>query len=297
MTSGVPQGSVLGPLLFVIYINDISQGVTSNMSIYADDSKCFDAVSKNTVQESLKKLDEWSKLSAMDFNVAKSCVIHMGKRNPRIQYTVGGEVIREAASERDLGVQVHEDLVFHEQCQIVVNKCRKLTGQIKRAFTNREPELMINIFKTYLLPILDFAVCAWSPWHRKDIDLIESVQRRYTKLIKGFGHLQYEQRLKCLGMPTLEKRRTYLDLVQAFRLHRGYDSLDHSLFTMVQNAHSRNTRQAENLNWTCQVTKQDLRKNFFSQRVVHMWNDLPTNLKKMTSLSEFKTNLSQHIFD
>ena len=139
---------MLGPLLFVIYINSISEGITANLSLYADDSKCFDSVANNTIQESLDKLNEWANVSAMSFNVEKSCVIHMGKKNPRIQYHIGEETIRTSTSERDLGIQVHEDLVFHEQTQIVVNKCRKLTGQIKRVIKNKEPELMLNIYKT-----------------------------------------------------------------------------------------------------------------------------------------------------
>ena len=147
-----------------------------------------------------------------------------------------------------------------------------------------------------MLPILDYAVCAWNPWHRKDKDLLESVQRRFTKMIKGISHLEYEERLKSLNLPTLEKRRTYLDLVQAFRLYRGLDCLDHPLFRMVKNVHSKNTRQAEQLNWITEKAQQDLRKNFFSQRVVHDWNNMPVNLKNMTSLSQFKTQLSHHLF-
>ena len=175
-------------------IGDIGTGVLASLIIFTDDTECFDEVKKNTIQKSLDQLHLWSKKLAMEFNVDKSCVIHMGKKNPRKEYFLCEKVLRQLKSERDLGVQMQEDIVFHEQAKIVVNKCQKLTGQIKR-----EPSLMLNIF----------GVCIWSPWQKRVIDLLESVQRRFTKLIKNIGHLTYEERLKFLGLPTLENRRRY----------------------------------------------------------------------------------------
>ena len=116
-------------------------------------------------------------------------------------------------------------------------------------------------------------------------------------MIKGLGHIDYEERLKQLSLQTLEQRRNYLDLVQTYRLHKRIDSVDHPLLTMVNTVHERSTRQAENLNLIADKSQLDLRKNFYSQRIVQPWNKLPLEVKNSTSLAQFKTNLSQYLLN
>ena len=296
VTSGVPQGSVLGPLLFLIYINDISREVKSALSLYADDSKCYDKVANNTIQDSLNKLCAWSDRSGMEFNATKSCVIHLGKRNPQKVYSLGNETLKSKNCERDLGVLVQQDLNFTEQVQSVVSKSKKMTGLIMRAFKNKEPELMLNLYKTYVLPIVEYGSCVWNPRLKKDIILLESVQKSYTKRIKGMTHLSYEERLKKLNLPSLEQRRSYIDLVQTYRFYRGIDSVDHSLFKMVSDTHERQTRQVQNLNFAIDKSNTEQRKSFYSVRAAQLWNSIPLEVKKSTSLSKFKESISAYLF-
>lgn len=154
VTSGVPQGSVLGPVLFIIYINDIGQDVSSSISIFADDTKLFRRSSsqedKTSLQEDITSLHRWSIKWGMEFNVSKCNVVHFGPKNGQCNYTLNGCVIPKASTIRDLGVQIQADGKWETQVRSVAKKCNRLIGQIKHSFQHRSPSVMVKIFNTYI---------------------------------------------------------------------------------------------------------------------------------------------------
>jgi len=224
--SGVPQGSVLGPLLFLIYINDIDEDILSKFEKFADDSKVAKVVNNTNDAEllrgDLEKLNKWSKDWQMEFNVDKCQVMHLGKNSLNSQYTLGGCTLKPTESERDLGVFVDKTFKFSEQCNKAANSANAIIGMIKRTIKCRRKDIMVRLYKALVRPKLEYCVQAWCPYLKKDIDKLEKVQARATRLVNGCKNLTYENRLNYTGLTTLSERRIRGDLIEVFKILKGF---------------------------------------------------------------------------
>ena len=300
--SGVPQGSVLGPTLFVIFINDIDAVidiVNGFISKFADDTKCgrvvLDDDDRQALQNDINKLLEWAETWQMEFNYGKCKVLHLGRSNPGFSYTMGGHapagtVLEAVDSEKDIGVIIHESLKPSAQCAKSAKKANQVLGQMSRCFHYRDKSTWIGIYKMYVRPHLEFAVQAWSPWTRADKDLLESVQKRAVRMMSGVTEVSYEDRLKLIGLTTLEARRLRGDMIEVWKILHGKDDVNaDTWFTMSKEKHSRVTRNTENaLIIAKPLARLEIRHNFFSSRVVDPWNYLPESLKNSSSIDVFK---------
>jgi len=231
VTSGVPQGLVLGPLLFVIFVNDLPDRITHHMKLYADDSKIIGIIKKEsdsiTLQEDIDRAVEWSHVWLLHFNVEKCKVMHVGRRYNKSTYNysmanVDGtrRLLEETTVERDLGVMVSNDLNVRQQIESVASIANRMLGRLKKTFRSRSFHLWRTLYLTYIRPHLEFAVQAWSPHLKSDISILEKVQNRATKTISTIKHLSYEDRLQRLGLTTLEERRKRADLIEQFKITR-----------------------------------------------------------------------------
>ena len=230
--SGIPQGSVLGPILFVCYINDMPETIVSIIQMYADDTKLFrkidGEIDRRALQDDLDRLVLWAKKWQLKFNVEKCKVMHIG-RNSQMQYdmeradSVQREILQVTDEEKDLGVWFDSTLKPANHIAHVVNKANQLLGLVRRTFTYMDAELMKLIFTSKIRPHLEYSNVVWHPYLKKDIDLIEAVQHRATRMIPGFSKISYEERLKKLDMPTLFYRRLRGDAIEAYKyLHNIY---------------------------------------------------------------------------
>jgi len=222
VTSGVPQGSILGPLLFSVFINDLEDTITNNLLKFADDSKLWgraDTVDdKNSLQNDLNKLEKWSFLNQMPFNVSKCKVMHVGKKNANREYYLMGQTITQTTDEKDLGVYFSEDFRPSFNCNKASKSANKIVGMIKRNIINRSSEGMLILYKTLVRPILDYCIPVCRPYLKKDIKKLEKVQKRFTKIIDGCKGKTYDQRLKKLGITSLSDRHNRADMIQVFRV-------------------------------------------------------------------------------
>ena len=200
VVSVVPQGYVLGPILFLIYITDLEEGVTGNILKFADDTKLFrktkEIGDKQKLQDDIDKLVRWSEKLQMLFNFGKCKCLHTGPGNTGMNYEIGGTILSKTMKEKDLGVSMNANMKVSEQCTIAASKGKQVLGMIRKHITYKEKSLIVPLCKTIVRSHLECCIQAWSPEERKDIDMRVKIQRRATKLIPGLRDLRYEERLK-----------------------------------------------------------------------------------------------------
>ncbi|GAB0180751.1 mitochondrial enolase superfamily member 1 [Grus japonensis] len=234
--SGVPQGSVLGPALFNIFVGNMDSKIECTLSKFANDTKLcgvFDTLEgRDAIQRDLDRLERWACVNHMKFNKAKCKVLHVGWRNPKHDYRLGGEWIESSPKEKDLGVLTDEKLNMSRQCALAAQKANRVLGCIKRSVTSRSREGILPLYPALVRPHLEYCIQLWGPQYRRDMELLERVQRRAMKMTRGLEHLSYADRLRELGLSSLEKRRLRGDLIAAFRYLKGaYRKDGEGLFT------------------------------------------------------------------
>ena len=294
VTSGVPQGSVLGPLLFLLYVNDIPNQLHSSVKLFADDCKLFNSVqspqARHQLQKDLHEVRNWSMLWQLPFNLDKCRVLHLGSGNPQSSYNMSGQVLASTESEKDLGVLVDGSLNFHSQTSAAVAKANKLLGIIRKSFANLSKRSFPLLFKTLIRPHLEFGNCIWGPQSKGDQQLVERVQRRATKLIPELRNMTYSQRLRELNLPSLTYRRLRGDMITIFQILHGSIDVQEGL---LQLSNTRKTR-GHHLKLHKSRAKSRARRNFLSVRAVNSWNSLPSSVISAPSLNAFKSRLDSH---
>ncbi|MBY0581224.1 MAG: hypothetical protein K2P53_06055 [Rickettsiales bacterium] len=232
VTSGVPQGSVLGPLLFVLFVNDYPDDISNYTKLYADDSKIIGIININQSSSDYQKLQtdidsavNWSHNWLMHFNIEKCKVMHVGCRKNKSThiYTMADiNGIRRNLSptciERDLGVLISDNLKVKAQVEAAASAGNRMLGRLKKTFRCRSLQLWKKMYQIYVRPHLEFSIQSWSPYLKSDIALLERVQKRATKTISSIKHFKYEKRLQILGLTTLEERRTRSDLILQYKI-------------------------------------------------------------------------------
>ena len=232
VTSGVPQGSVLAPIMFQVYINDIHEGVTSYMNLFADDAKLLKIVNSKedclALQRDIDKIWEWSKKWKLEFNAKKCHVMEMGKskRRPTFDYKMGRETIVKSREERDLGVVVQDTLSPEKHINGIFASTYRTLANIRVAFSYMDTNMMKKIITSIIRPKIEYAAVIWSPYKKKDIRKLERIQRAATKMVPELRDCTYEERLKEMGLPTLENRRERGDLITMYKIVNHKEKID-----------------------------------------------------------------------
>ena len=298
VTSGVPQGSVLGPILFIIYINDLEVGLKSSISKFADDTKvggkALTTADCEIIQNDINQIIKWSEKWQMSFNPDKCKVMHVGSRNSNFSYKMQGKPLQAVQEESDLGVTISSDLKHTKHCKAACKKANTMLGFIARNFEYKTPEVVLTLYNSMVRPHLEYAVQFWSPNYRKDIESLERVQRRATKMIPSLRAQPYEVRLKRLNLFSLEKRRLRGDLIQVYKYLNKFSNVDHSkLFELQTNLRTRNNGQSIQTR-RCNT---DIGRSYFSNRVIRHWNNLPAEVVNARTINSFKNRIDRYFIE
>jgi hypothetical protein len=201
-------------------------------------------------------------------------------------------------SVRDLGVIVDSKLTFVSHIDQVVARAFVRTNLILKCFISRDIKTLVRAFTVYVRPIVEYASCVWSPYHVCDVTRVESVQRSFTKRLPGYCDTDYKSRLLLLGLDSLELRRLRQDLIFTYKILFGLTSDVASDFFIVSN--SEHDTRGHSYKLYPRFNRIDLRKYFFTERIIGPWNSLPATEENFECLSKFKlfinsVDLSKHV--
>jgi len=292
--SGVPQGSILGPVLFLIFINDLDTRLTSNVLKFADDTKLFRVVDCHhdgqMLQNDLDSICKWADIWKMTFNVEKCKVLHYGRGSIDHSYLMHGQPLSQVSCEKDLGVVFSKDLKVRQQCEEAYKKASQMLGFIHRTIRFKNPAVFIALYKSLVRPHLEYCSVAWNPYYAKDKALLERVQHRFTRMFPELKVLPYMERLSRLGLWSLEERRNRADLIEIFKMIKGFSAVSWStFFTRMESSITRGH------NWKLMKSSArcDLRLHCFSHRSVNRWNSLTQEEVDAPSINSFKNHLAK----
>jgi predicted transcriptional regulator len=294
--SGVPQGSVLGPLLFICYINDLPDVIKcSTINMFADDTKIYKEIKSSIdaieLQDDLNSVTKWSSIWQIKFNADKCCAMHLGTANIKHSYFMNSLdtniKLVETTVVKDLGLNVDNQLKFSIHCQIQVSKANKILGLIRRSLTHLDSSTLVRLYTSLVRPILEYGNGPWTPMLKKDSLTLENVQRRATKMIPSIRNYTYLDRLKYLNLPSLYYRRSRGDMIQTYKYIHGLYRVQCPFLEIDKQSITR----GHNFKLTKSRSNKLIRQNFFANRITNSWNSLPNEVVSSVSLNIFKNKL------
>jgi hypothetical protein len=307
--SGVPQGSVLGPILFLIYVNFLTDGLVSKFGAFADDFKIYLSFQRcdvvggmSALQRDLDSVFQTASSWNLSLNPSKCVVFRFRRRfagwvglGADAVYTLGGSRLEFVLAQRDLGVLVDVGLKFHGHIREVVRRASGLCSDLLRSTVNRSPDFMVTLFVSHVRPILDYCSCVWNLGYVQDVNLLESVQRRWTKQVRGLSEVSYHDRLLTLNLFSIRGRLLRSDLIKYWRIlccnTEGYD-----LSVLFQRSLGGRTRGHLHklLVPRCSL---EVSRRFFNVRCIRIWNELPAAVVESPTISAFKRGLADYLGD
>ena len=286
----------MGPVLFIIFINDLPENVHNCCKIFADDTNLYGPSSNNaSLQNDILSLMKWSNDWQLKFNTSKCGVLHIGKNNVENEYFT--DVFKKnklvtTQSEKDIGVTFTNNLDFDVHINNIVKKANQVMGLIRRSFSHLDKEMFINLYKSLVRPHLEYANVIWHPIYKKQLKLLEDVQRRATKILPEIRDLTYTERLIVLNLPSIQYRQTRNDLIQTYKIIHKIDNLKtEDFFTFANYDKTRNNiLKLYKSQSSCKY-----RSNVLPNRILNLWNSLSTETKTSKSINLFKENIDNEL--
>ena len=303
VVSGTTQGTVLGFLLFLVFINDLPMACSredeSLVMLLADDTKTFQRISSKDdeqtanqaeLQSRIDGISQWAKDWRMEINAKKTKVMHLGTKNPGLPYKIDGTAIETVTTEKDIGFWITEDL--STATHIHKARCKAIgeIDRIRRNFSYIDKRAFCILYNQRVRPHLDYGMTACPPDSSADAKLLERVQSKATALVQGLKGLNAEERRKTLGLMTLEQRRERGDLIEVYKILKDQTRIDPAQFWEVRQA-----RNGARLVKELAANGKRQRQNFVTYRIIQKWNLLPTEVKMAPSLESFKGRLDEMI--
>lgn len=222
ISSGVPQGSVLGPLMFLLYINDLPHNIASECRLFADDALLYNVRSSaGLLQEDLKKFDQWSLLWQLTFNTSKCSVLSIGETNSVQQYFLNNSKINNVNSHPYLGVELSSDLKWAKHITNMEAKANRLLGLLTRTLKTADTKTRKIAYETLMRPVLEYGSQVWDPFMKKDIGRIEKIQNRALRFIfKLKGPVSFKKLREDADISSLAERRKLLRKKIFVKLHQ-----------------------------------------------------------------------------
>ena len=292
--SGIPQGSVIGPLLFNLFINDITDNLNPSVTVklFADDVTMYSNIchenSCSDFQSSLNLIKQWSHDWQLIISVVKSNIIIMGSNIDADFFLDDTKPLTCVDSLKSLGVTLNS-LTFSDHINDIVTRAKRSASLIFRCFNSHHVPSLTNAFKIYVRPMVEYATPVWSPYTVQSITQVEDVQRAFTRRLPGLSGLSYAERLNILGLQTLEHRRLLADILMCYKIIHGHIALNFDDFFSF----SSNPTRGHPFKLIVPVAKCNRSKYAFASRVVPVWNLLPVSVVECRTVNAFKRCLRE----
>jgi hypothetical protein len=296
--SGVPQGSVLGPLLFLLFINDLPSSVCSNVRLFADDCIIYreihSARDTQILQDDLNNLEEWEKKWKMSFNVDKCHIMHVSKsrQTNMAKYTLHNQPLSPVQQATYLGIELSSNLSWTHHINKITSKASQNLGFLKRNFHSAKPETKAAAYRSIVRPTLEYSSSVWDPYQENDIQKLNNVQRRAARFVtnnysKAPGTVT--DSLNLLQWESLERRRQNSRLTLFYKIHYGLVDITPSQYMTPYTRHS---RHFHHLAYQIQHTPSDYMKFSFFPRTIVEWNSLPVYVVSADNATAFRAALA-----
>ena len=283
--------------MFLTFINELAElldnmGVT--VKLFADDVKVYIRIVGNCdadmLQHALELIAGWADTWQLTISVKKCSVLNIGHVCfPGREFTINDSKLPAVISCRDLGVIVSQNLKPAEHIGQMVAKAHQRASAILRCFVSRDVELLVKAFIVYFRLLVEYNSVVWSPSNIQDIVRVEQVQRKFTKALPGFKTLSYVSRLNKLGLLSLEQRRLHSDLIMCYKIIFGIVGVCNSDF--FQFSYTAKSTRGHPYKLFKKHNTSTVRQNFFSQRIINVWNYLPPDIVEFTLLRSFKRTI------
>ena len=296
ITSGVPQGSVIGPILFLLYIDDISKECSANSKVclFADDAKIYSTDSTD-LQMSLNRISSFFRNRQLELAPQKCEFLRIGAQtNPHV-FTIENNQIQTAHSVKDLGIHISQDLKWKTHVNKIASRAFQRCHQVLKSFSSRNVWTLLNAYTTFIRPTVEYATTIWNPYIEKDKKTVERVQKFFTKQICQRCNIpfdSYSDRLYKLDLKTLEYRRLEFDILMFYKFMNGLVDIKKSEF-FTMSASRYNTRSHELCIRPNLINTNQLQHKFFINRCTSVWNNLPAELVKCQSYLLFRSKLKK----
>ena len=309
--SGVPQGTVLGPILFLLYINDLLPTLRNSDGFsFADDTKLLASIlgldCTKRLQEDLNRVVEWSRVNNMELHEEKFEVLsysltrcHTLRQLPFYpdspEYkTPKGHTITPADTVRDLGVYVSSNRSWSPHVEAIAQSARKMASWVLSAFRDRSPNTMLTLYKTMVRSRLEYCCPLWNPSKISDIQKLENIQRSFLRKIVGCGQIDYWDRLKKLRLMSLQRRRERYCIIQVWKILHSEAPNDIKMQFKTLDRHGVKVILPSVNNKTMTSVRSDY-DHSFSVRAAQLWNTLPADVTLLDSLDPFKAGLGKFL--
>ncbi len=224
--------------------------------------------------------------------------MRIGRKSRTIPaYSLQGHSLETIHVEKDIGVSIDDNLEFEQHISEKVQKANQMFGLLRRTFEHLDAKTFLPLYKSLVRTHLDFASSVWKPTKVKHIEMLESVQRRATKQLPGYGHLSYADRLRKLELPTLSYRRIRGDLIETYKMLSGED-YDGEVANFLQlNQSSTTNLRGHSKKLFLPRAENKLRSNSFTIRIVKIWNSLPEQVINAPNINTFKNRLDTFLMN